>query len=278
MIPHRFPGVMYPAPPVRDFDTEEEDLKTEIAGHERLANSIWRILPCFVTDSAVQRMGLENIAHVLADFHRELRAYLCEGFEAQLEGLAEERKRPRQSFRPPKPSDEELVSAQMNVQRMEDAIAAIDNLGEKENYAFGAYVAMMRPILEGNLDQARQSLSWIQQRMEEPEDGAIPDSFPADHMILICRHAYEKTVTKAECRFHSFNPPRTFTRDDGSTGIANGSISCPECEHKRQVDYVETFWKDGGLHIADFHPERSQDSSMSNDAPSGEAKKPDEAE
>jgi hypothetical protein len=168
----------FPAgPPVRDFDSEEENLKADIALNERFAKSIWRILPAFVTDSAIQRMGgIEGIANVLEEFHRTFRDWMCLGLEAELESLREERARPPQTWKPPKPTIEELASAQMNVQRLEDAIAAMDNLGEKESYAFGAYVAMMRPILEGNVDQARSYLNSMQARMDDVDDEATETS------------------------------------------------------------------------------------------------------
>jgi len=168
---------MMPGPPVRDFDADEASLKANIALNERLADSIWRILPGFVTDSAIQRMGgIEGIANVLEEFHRTFRDWMCLGLEAELETLREERARPPQTWKPPKPTIEELASAQMNVQRLEDAIAAMDNLGEKESYAFGAYVAMMRPILEGSVDQARSYLNSMQARMDDTDDEAIETS------------------------------------------------------------------------------------------------------
>jgi hypothetical protein len=148
-----------------DFDTQEREVRDEIAKRERLAKAIWRVLPCFVTQSALDRMGLETVAGLLEDFHTNLRDYFCSDVEFHLGKLLERRKNPERGF-PPKPTDEQLVSAQMSVSRLEDAIAAMDDLGEKEQYAFGAYVAMMRPILEGNLDQARQHLTWIQTAME----------------------------------------------------------------------------------------------------------------
>jgi hypothetical protein len=170
MIPGPILMKGFPAPAARDFDAEEENLKADIALNERFAKSIWRILPAFVTESAIQRMGgIEGIATVFEEFHQTFRDWMCLGLEFDLQQLRQQRTRPPQTWKPPKPTIEELASAQMNVQRFEDAIVAMDNLGEKEEYAFGAYVAMMRPILEGNLDQARQALNWIQKRMEEPD-------------------------------------------------------------------------------------------------------------
>jgi hypothetical protein len=176
MIPG--PAFHFEGPREPDLDTQEKDAREEIGMREKFAKAIWRVLPCFVTESAISRMGLENVATLLEEFHGALRDHFCKDVEYHLGKLIERRKNPERGF-PPKPTDEQLVSAQMNVSRFEDAIAAMDNLGEKEQYAFGAYVAMMRPILEGNLDQARQHLTWIQtaiERFDEAIDEATESS------------------------------------------------------------------------------------------------------
>jgi hypothetical protein len=163
--------IYIPEPPTRNLDQEEQDARNEIRKRERFANSIWRALPCFVTQSAIERMGLESVATVLEDFRNNLRDYFCADVEFHLARLMEYRKSPQKSpMGYPKPTPEDLYSAQLTVERLEAAIVGIDKMAEQENYAFGAATEMMRPMLEIQLDQSRRTLEHIQSRLDEPDE------------------------------------------------------------------------------------------------------------
>lgn len=159
----------YPQSP--DFDAQEKHCREAIKLRERLAESTWRVMPCFIHQTAIDRMGLENVGTVLEQFHGALRDFLCEGVEYHLAQMLKQREH-GSSWKPPKPSVEDLMAAQLQVQRLEEAVAAMDQLSEKENYAFGAAMAMMRPLTEVQLDEAKRRLTYIQTRMEESDEAA----------------------------------------------------------------------------------------------------------
>jgi hypothetical protein len=171
MIPGR--PVFYPQPPQRDFDGEEKDLRADIALNERLVDSLLRILPAFVTESGVQRMGNEGITILLLNFRNTLRDWMCLGLEQNLADLQVHRANPAPMYRQPKPTPEQWATAQINVQRMEEAVEAMNNLADKEAHAFAGPIALMRPMIEIQLDAAWQHLEYIRSAMEEPEvDGS----------------------------------------------------------------------------------------------------------
>jgi hypothetical protein len=89
---------VFPVPQSPDLDQYENDLRATLARQERFANSIWRLLPAFMPQSAIDRMGLETVATLLDQFHSSFRDYLCEGVEKGLTALAVRRQNPYPSY------------------------------------------------------------------------------------------------------------------------------------------------------------------------------------
>jgi hypothetical protein len=78
--------------------------------------------------------------------------------------------------------------------------------------------------------------------------------------VMICRHLFERAARGLlslpwksvvwEGRFEH----RLFYRDDGSEGHCNYFVQCGPCSQMKrtEVDYIEEFWQNGHLHVADF--------------------------
>lgn len=86
-----------------------------------------------------------------------------------------------------------------------------------------------------------------------------PDFRNAD-VVMVCHHIFEDarrgklSIDWHQVQVDSLELPKTFRREDGTTGHANYFIRCAACEKlpAREVDYIEEFWSDGRLHVADF--------------------------
>jgi hypothetical protein len=116
--------------------------------------------------------GPENVAEILGDFHANLRDWFCADVEFHLARLIEQRDNPQSLWKEQKPTIEQLMAAQLNVQRLEEAIEGMETLSEKDNHIFAGATAMMRPMIEMQLDSARQQLTWIQSKMEQSDEAA----------------------------------------------------------------------------------------------------------
>lgn len=164
------PQVMYTPDGVPDFDLIESAMRKDIATHERLALAIYRALPAFVSESAVQRMTIDSIAELLSEFHGALRDFMCAGLEDRLGMVQQQRNLPMSVFRAPKPTPEDLYNAQKTVERLEESLGGVEQMETTERYGMGAAAAMMRPMIEQQLDYARHSLERIQAAIDAPDE------------------------------------------------------------------------------------------------------------
>jgi hypothetical protein len=92
-------------------------------------------------------------------------------------------------------------------------------------------------------------------------------------VVMICHHAYETPHPWGVLRYQGpFNPPARFTREDGTDGLCKWLLACPFCQDmpKGEIDYVETFWRNGNVHVTDFH--KPPDALLSQHSETGEPK------
>jgi hypothetical protein len=85
--------------------------------------------------------------------------------------------------------------------------------------------------------------------------------FRKNDVVMVCSHLWRNSACRVRmqlpvgAKIDRFDSPTEFTRDDGSRGFASCTIRCAACRQvaqRRQIDYVETFWSDGRLVVADF--------------------------
>jgi hypothetical protein len=90
--------------------------------------------------------------------------------------------------------------------------------------------------------------------------GEKPKFKPSD-VIMVCPCLFEQCLPPPwdSLVWHCFEPPKVFTREDGTKGLAHYVAVCPSCHHstkKRQwwsaLNTYEAYYAEGQLHLADF--------------------------
>lgn len=83
-------------------------------------------------------------------------------------------------------------------------------------------------------------------------------------IVMLCRHLYESSACRVSPQYlphlghiRRFDPPKQFTRDDGTMGRYNVVISCKACSvESPEFLFVECVISGGGLQTADFMRQR----------------------
>ena len=168
---------MMPTPPYPDTAEQIEAISSEIKTREVLAHAIWRVLPAFFPQSAVERMGIDNLDTILLGVRGALRDCLCHPLEFHLTGIRKMAERMKD--RPASPWSggykiEDLIKAQEQVSLIENAMEKIEGMPEDEPGSEMARSVML-PIYELQLSQARNFLSSIQEYLEpKPDEATSP--------------------------------------------------------------------------------------------------------
>jgi hypothetical protein len=148
---------------------DSEQLKAQIQKREALAYAAWILAPAFIPDSAIERMGLDNIHRGLETFRIALRDFLCVELEQRLADLEQNPMPIVAEVRKMKPPIEMLITAQEQAATLEKNLAKLQNLPD-DTVGIELIEAVMIPQLEMQLASARSYLSSIQRAMEEPDD------------------------------------------------------------------------------------------------------------
>jgi hypothetical protein len=148
---------------------DADQLKEQIKKSEALAYAAWVLAPCFIHQSAVDRMGLTNVEKALETFRIALRDFLCIGLEQRLEDLEAHPVPSAAEVRKAKPPIEMLIAAQEQAATLENALSKMRGLAP-DTPGIEIIEAVMIPQLEMQLASSKSYLSSIQSAMEAPDE------------------------------------------------------------------------------------------------------------
>jgi hypothetical protein len=172
---------------------DADQLREQIKKSEALAYAAWILAPCFIHQSAIDRMGLTNIDKALETFRIALRDFLCIGLEQRLEDLEAHPVPTAAEVRRMKPPIEMLIAAQEQVAALENYILKMRALAS-DTPGFELIEGVMIPQVEMQLASAKSYLTSIQTAMEASDETDVE----ADQSPMSSKQHPDKAGTAGE--------------------------------------------------------------------------------